>query len=256
MTDVRTYVGHLELVAEQLAKQASDLINHPGEKGRASEQIARGIIRAILPKKFSIGTGFIVSSRGHRSRQQDLVLFDETMNAPILLAGDVGIFPVECVYGTVEIKSTLNGKTIREAAESIAEVRGFGRRRYYKTRALLETKRGRKTTLAMHEIQWINKFAPRSYLFAFNTRHTIEWLENEVRKVSAETGAFFHGVIVLKKHFVCQVKPEIDGLPPAIRCETQNVLVEFARKMTKDIMLDPMMAADMSEYWKDTRDKP
>ena len=248
MSDVRTYVEHLELIAELLAKQASDLIKHPGEKGRTSEFIARGIIRAILPQKFSIGTGFLVNSKGDRSRQQDLVLFDETMNAPIRLAGEVGVFPVECVYATVEVKSTLTKKTIREAAESIGEIRTYSKPRYYRTRGVVKTKRGRKTSVAIEEVQWANNVAPRSYLFAFNMRNSLKWLEKELRSASETTGAMFHGVVVLnRKFFVCQIN---QGATTTFRSEDKNVLVEFARKMTKDIMLDPMMPADMTLYWK------
>jgi hypothetical protein len=85
---VADYAQNLSLLARQLNEQVSLLIDHPGEKGRAGEHIVRNLVRSVLPKKFSIGTVFIVTSTRKRSPQIDIVLFDEQMNAPISLVGE------------------------------------------------------------------------------------------------------------------------------------------------------------------------
>jgi hypothetical protein len=56
-TRIAGYVDGLALRAHQINEQVRALIDHPGEKGRAAEHIVRGLVREILPRKFSIGTG-------------------------------------------------------------------------------------------------------------------------------------------------------------------------------------------------------
>ena len=64
VAQVADYVEGLSLLAKQINDQVHLLIDHPGEKGRAGEHIVRSLVRNVLPKKFSIGTGFIVTSTG------------------------------------------------------------------------------------------------------------------------------------------------------------------------------------------------
>jgi Domain of unknown function (DUF6602)/Resolvase, N terminal domain len=84
---------------------AKSIVAHRGEKGRIVEGVVKSALRAILPGRFSIGTGFAITSSGKTSPQLDLVIYDALLNAPIILEGGIGLFPIECIYGFVAVKS-------------------------------------------------------------------------------------------------------------------------------------------------------
>jgi hypothetical protein len=246
MARVATYVQSLSLLAQQLNEQVHLLIDHPGEKGRAGEHIVRNLIRSVLPKKFSIGTGFIVTSTGKRSPQIDIVLFDEQMNAPISLVGDIGVFPVECVYATIEVKHTLTSNTLIQTAQSIGAVRQFKPDKYYQTHAPQIDGSG-NVSLVWSEVPGI--LAPRSYIFAFDTSYrSIEALQRAMEKASSKHDAFFHGVIVLNKNwFVYQLatrKPE----PKKFGYKAEAAVLDFVLKLSKDTIRYRMYPANMERY--------
>ena len=64
---------------EELAKQA---IAHHGENGRIVESVLKSALRAVLPHRFSIGTGFAITSSGRVSSQLDIIIYDNLFNAP------------------------------------------------------------------------------------------------------------------------------------------------------------------------------
>ena len=80
-----TYMNALQLLAEQSRRELATLtlMPHFGERGRIAEEI-RNVLFRILPKRFSIGTGVVISSSGDVSSHADVVLFDNLNNSPLL----------------------------------------------------------------------------------------------------------------------------------------------------------------------------
>jgi hypothetical protein len=54
------------------ADLAERLIAHPGELGAHREEIIRQFLRAYLPKRFEVSSGFAFDSAGHISQQLDV----------------------------------------------------------------------------------------------------------------------------------------------------------------------------------------
>ena len=115
---VPQYTAWLESSMSSYEVLAKSLVQQRAEKGRIVEAVVKTALRAILPGRFSIGTGFAITASGKTSSQLDLVIYDGYTNAPIILEGGTGIFPIECIYGFVEVKSVLNGKAIDDTDES------------------------------------------------------------------------------------------------------------------------------------------
>ena len=59
------------------------------------------------------------------------MIYDAINNSPILLDGGVGLFPIECVYGIIEVKSVLDKSAIENSAVSIGTIRGFAKEKRY-----------------------------------------------------------------------------------------------------------------------------
>jgi hypothetical protein len=65
-------------------------------------------------QNFSVGSGFVVCSETAVpvSSQTDVVLFDEFHNAPIHRELASHVYPVEIVYGSVEVKGRLEKRDL------------------------------------------------------------------------------------------------------------------------------------------------
>lgn len=72
----------------------------------------RAFLARILPRRFSVGTGFLVCSNPAvpASHQIDTVVFDEIYNSPLHRELAAYVFPIEMVYGTVEVKGLLRAR--------------------------------------------------------------------------------------------------------------------------------------------------
>ncbi len=104
------------------AEYFSRLTDHDPELGRLNETHLVKLLRDYLPPKIGIGTGFIVSggSNATQSPQCDIVLYDALNNAPLYRSDAWSIYPIEIVYGVIEVKTTLTSSTLKDAFEKCA----------------------------------------------------------------------------------------------------------------------------------------
>jgi len=115
-------------------------ISHPGEKGGIRERRVRDFLSLILPKKYGIGTGHIIYSQQSSviSPQMDIVIYDAINGVALPVDDYYSLFPCECVYAVVEVKSKLSasdGKkgpkgTIYECVESNTRLKSLDRGKY------------------------------------------------------------------------------------------------------------------------------
>jgi hypothetical protein len=105
---VTEYTEWLTSSLSRYEKLAKSLIKHKGEKGRILESVVKSALCTMLPRRFSLGSGFAITSSGKSSQQLDLVIYDTLDNSPITFEGGIWLFPIECIYGFVEVKSILN----------------------------------------------------------------------------------------------------------------------------------------------------
>jgi hypothetical protein len=83
-------------------------LTHPGEKGSMRERRVADFLSSILPKKYGIGTGHIISTQEpFISHQTDIVIYDAQNGIALPYDNYYSIFPCEWVYATIEVKSKL-----------------------------------------------------------------------------------------------------------------------------------------------------
>lgn len=97
--------------------------SHQGLKGGANENSLKAIIAGLLPGKYGIGSGTVIDRNGKESRQCDIIIFDKTIYPSYLSLSSVEIYPVDLVYATIEIKTTLDKAAAEAAIENIKSVR-------------------------------------------------------------------------------------------------------------------------------------
>lgn len=98
-------------------------IEHNGVKGSAREDLLKDYLKKLLPEKYSIASGIIIDNDQNQSKQQDFIIHD-ALNCPSFFKTETNsILPIESVYATIEIKSTLNYVTLEQSVKNIESVR-------------------------------------------------------------------------------------------------------------------------------------
>lgn len=122
--------GLLESVASEVERslaEARKLIGHEGEKGGASEEVWRALLRRHLPLRYQVDTGFVVDSAGNFSEQTDVIIFDRQYSPLVFELGNRRIFPAEGIYAVFEAKQAANRANIFAAKRKAAMVRRLKR---------------------------------------------------------------------------------------------------------------------------------
>jgi hypothetical protein len=85
-------------------------IPHEGEKGGIRERRVADFLLSILPQKYGVGTGHIIDSQEESvtSHQTDIVIYDALNGIALPVDNYYSLFPCECVYAAIEVKSELN----------------------------------------------------------------------------------------------------------------------------------------------------
>jgi len=139
----------------------NSLFEHQGIKGEGNETILRELITKFIPKRYGVGTGIIIDRHGKQSRQCDIVIYDTFLYPSLLSLTSVHLFPVDIVYATIEIKTTLSSKTAKETIDNIASVKTLD---FLKTEFTDQWTLGNRQALGIHTTT-----APLGFVFSYNS---------------------------------------------------------------------------------------
>jgi hypothetical protein len=98
-------------------------IAHRGGQGAGREDAFRRFLEDYLPARYKLAQGEIISADNRVSRQSDVVIYDAHHSPRLLPSEGHSIFPIESIYGTIEVKSELKSDRLKEAYENIASVK-------------------------------------------------------------------------------------------------------------------------------------
>lgn len=241
MSATKEYYDWLAASVGRYETLAKTLVEHKPEKGRIVEGIVKASLRAILPSRFSLGTGFIVTAAGDTSPQLDVVIYDGFENAPIILEAGVGVFPIECVYGFVEVKSKLDTEAITGAAKAIGLVRTFASQKTYEGYAV----NGGDEPVSL-PMRYGNDLPPRSYVFALRTTLSEATLLESLREEAEAHEAHIHGLAVLEPSFFAAQRPH--KRPSEFISATDKAMARFGSSVLHGIQSFPMSPAAMGKY--------
>ncbi len=90
--------------------------------GNYKESLLRDLLSNLLPKKYELSTGFILSTDDEgneiKSKQQDIIIWDSSEYAAIFRDNDFVIVPPEACKAVIEVKSTLTTEKLKKALNS------------------------------------------------------------------------------------------------------------------------------------------
>lgn len=125
--DLRKLFLHLQTELATSLQTDRDVIAHAPTKGAASEEGWRAMLKEYLPKRYCVSEAFVIDSKGGRSDQIDLVIYDRQYS-PFLFNHHRALYiPAESVYAVFEVKQTLDAETLAYAADKAASVRSLER---------------------------------------------------------------------------------------------------------------------------------
>lgn len=96
--------------------------------GTYKENLVKGILRDRIPKKYEVGTGFVLTYReGSRvlSRQIDVLIWDCEDHSPLFREGEFVIVPPEACFAAIEVKATLTSASLRESLNNLDSLMNF-----------------------------------------------------------------------------------------------------------------------------------
>ncbi len=108
-------------------RRASQSIAHAGTQGSVNEDHWIEIFRSYLPKRYEVATGFVIDSRGSRSQQADVVVFDKHFTPTLLDQQNHRYVPAEAVYAVFECKPHIDKSYLEYAGDKAASVRKLHR---------------------------------------------------------------------------------------------------------------------------------
>lgn len=229
----------------------TNVLPHPGERGSNDEEHFKAFLRRSLPHRYSIGTGFMISSNPSvpASRQTDIVIFDEFENSPIFRELAATVFPIEIVYAAIEVKRVLQSKDLEASAEAIARIRRLGKEKRYVDYSSFAVE-GDENKKIVKVVPRPSMNAPRTFVVAYDTEYaTVESLADAWATVLHNNrDAHLHGCAVLSKdwyivQFAFQQKANM--LPYA-----DNALVRLLSSVLTGVSsLSPLPLTDMDRYF-------
>ncbi len=106
------------------ARNSSELC-HSGLTGTARQLFVDDLLTPLLPEGVRIGTGKITDSRGHLSAETDIVIYDRRSIPPLMYDQKLGVFPIEAVYYSIEVKSVLTSAELESSIEKGLKLRAL-----------------------------------------------------------------------------------------------------------------------------------
>jgi len=92
---------------------------HAGLVGSENEKALAELLRLFLPPRFGVeNSGIVIDRHGGESKQCDIIIFDN-WNFPSYLKK---VFPVELVYGVIEVKTNITAAEAKIAIDNLESV--------------------------------------------------------------------------------------------------------------------------------------
>ena len=142
----------------------NSLVPHQGTKGSLNEESLRRILTSFLPSKYTLGTGFVIDSLGSRSRQVDIIIFDELNSSKLFRNFSQVLYPVESVFACIEVKTSTDKADLAEIAQ---ENRAIAALKHYAP--VVNSLRPHPTIPHTIETSALNTKPPLTFLVSYHT---------------------------------------------------------------------------------------
>ncbi|MBU1220268.1 hypothetical protein KKF34_06970 [Myxococcota bacterium] len=230
------------------------VVLHNGEKGRALEWVVDELLKKSIPQKYGIGTGFIVWLEDHVnnivkiSSQMDIIIYDKENGIPIIDAGAFQIFPIECVFAIVEVKTELRKSDVISFLKLSGNIRTVQTHHLYKVEKVGYL--GPGLSKVVTKLKPKRSVSVRTYLFAFSSslkRATISNIFNskEVQNLANSEHMNFSGLFIggtrSNQRFLSSI---MDHYGVVIEYKEKDSLVKFLQRINIELLTHTKIQGD------------
>lgn len=174
------------------AFKRSALATRPDEVGGPREQQLRDFLTEWLPSIYGITHGYVIDIAGNISRQCDVMLYDALRTPKFIQdrATDRRLIPFGSLYGTIEVKSTLDESQLRDSLEklkAVSKLRSTTDEHYFDPPLIEE-----REVLAFEVEREINRWghsyrAPRKHVGGHRYVSDEEWSHYRIKLLPKDT---------------------------------------------------------------------
>jgi len=108
-------------------------ISHRGAKGSVREtEVIKEYLEKYLPGNIGVANGECISTDGQVSNECDIILFEKNTTPYLVHKEGYQIFPIECVYGVIEVKSKLDKQQLTDSLKKIVKIKSMPKLAYEK----------------------------------------------------------------------------------------------------------------------------
>ena len=100
------------------ARNAVEVL-HPGLQGKIKEIVVAKLLQPLIPTYIQIGSGKLTDWIGNLSSEIDVILYSHDILPPLKYDEKLGIFPIESVLLTIEVKSISTATFVKETVDKI-----------------------------------------------------------------------------------------------------------------------------------------
>ncbi|WP_391087839.1 DUF6602 domain-containing protein [Vibrio sp. NH-UV-68] len=115
------FSGISEILISEVRKINANF-EHQGVKGTGNENSLLSLLERFLPPRFGVETGVVIDRKGKQARQSDIIIYEKDKYSNFFSMTQTKFFPIECVIGVIEVKTTLDQKEFDKAMENIASI--------------------------------------------------------------------------------------------------------------------------------------
>lgn len=234
-----------------LGAKRSRALPHLGERGRNEEERVRAFLRRVLPDRFSVGSGFVISSKKDLglSAQMDVIIYDQIHNAPIFREV-ADVYPVEMVYAVMEVKRVIQREDLPKILKDIQHVRALGAERRYVAYTSLPRTPQNPDQLVTGQIEFQRPDPkPRSYVVAFSQKGwaDVNAFVADLRVALEETDTHIHGIVILDADWFVTLQA-FSTPATGLRAELGNSLLRFVHNVMHSVASMPMNPTSIDRY--------
>jgi hypothetical protein len=239
-------------------EEVTSIIAHNPSKGRAREEIVATFLERYLPARVRVAqSAQIITADGATSGECDVVMVDPD-SPPLYDERSFRVLPIECVYGIVEVKSSLAPGEVADAAAGIRRVKELQRAAHKPQRgAILKS-------VNLYGRKWSEYFPTVGHIFAFTSGDLGEIAR---RLFEAERGvpyeqrvdaiyALDKGMVVRENHETLVIDPTPSSANHLLAVRSENPLLGMLLQLYDLYSAAWRPQLDLSKYFGETLGVP
>ncbi len=143
--------------------EISSEINHRPSKGKVREiEVINEYLKKYIPGNIGVANGEIISSDDQVSNETDIIFYEKNSTPFLLQKEGFQVFPIECIYGGIEVKSFLDGTQLKDSFKKINKLKKMPKVAFDEGNKII------KSTTNLYDKEW-NYFPTLGFIIAFDS---------------------------------------------------------------------------------------